>query len=423
MEVLIVSHYFAPWGIGGTEDYARGLARYLIRRGHGVHVFHGIIGQPHAEHEVVEHVVDGISCTGVEVDLKGIDDFSRTWRQSEVDAIFARVVEAKKPDLVHVNHLTRLSLGMLDVLKKRGIPVLLTLHDYWMQCARGVRLRPDGYVCREVDLARCAECMGGDIDALDGRKTGLRRLALLGRIGTERRHAEVIERRRREMTSALEGVDLLVSVGPYLAQAFRDFGVRREIQVEPGGVDPAMARDYQETRSDVLRFGFVGRLVPQKGVETLIDAYRELDRPAELVIHGYGEPDYVRGLKERAGGAPIRFTGRFEPGDVGKLASGFDVQVMPSVGLEGSPLLVQTARLFRKALIASDAGGLGENVRDGIDALVFPSGDAEALRRCMRRMIDEPGLADRLRGAMPPARTEEDHYATVLGLYEKLLSR
>jgi len=96
---------------------------------------------------------------------------------------------------------------------------------------------------------------------------------------------------------------------------------------------------------------------------------------------------------------------------------------MPSVGLEGSPLLVQTARLFRKALIASDAGGLGENVRDGIDALMFPSGDAAALRACMRRMVDEPGLADRLRAAMPPARTEEEHYATVLELYEGLLAR
>jgi glycosyltransferase involved in cell wall biosynthesis len=357
------------------------------------------------------------------VDLRDIDDFSRTWRQEEVDRIFAAHVDRNRPDIVHVNHLTRLSLGMLDVLKSRRIPVLLTLHDYWMQCARGVRLRPDGGVCQEIDLARCAECMGGDIDYLDGRKKGLKKLALLGRKNTPARHAQVIEQRRDEMTRALESVDLLVSVGPYLAQAFRDFGVKREILVESGGVDPAIADEYHETKSDVLRFGFVGRIVPQKGVETLVDAYRELDRRADLVIHGFGEEDYVRGLKERAGSAPIRFTGRFQPGDVGKLASGFDIQVMPSVGLEGSPLLVQTARLFRKALIASDAGGLGENVRDGIDALVFPSGDADALRRCMRRMVDEPGLADRLRAAMPPAHTEEEHYTTVLGLYERLLSR
>jgi len=423
MEVLLVSHYYAPWGIGGTEDYVRGLARFLARKGHGVRVFHGMIGRPHREHEVVRHEVDGIDCTGVEVDLPEIDDFSRTWRQVEVDRIFARLVDEKRPDLVHVNHLTRLSLGMLDVLQERKIPVMLTLHDYWMQCARGVRLRPDGYVCQEVDLARCSECMAGDIDHLDRRKRGFRRLALYLRSGSPARHAQVIEQRRAEMTRALEGVDLLVSVGPYLAQAFRDFGIARPIRVEPGGVDPAMARDYRETKSDVLRFGFVGRLVPQKGVETLIDAYRGLEREAELVIHGYGADDYVRGLKERAGSAPIRFTGRFEPGDVGRLASGFDVQVMPSVGLEGSPLLVQTARLFRKALIASDAGGLGENVRDGVDALVFHFGDADALRACMRRMVDEPGLADRLRAAMPPARTEEEHYTTVLGLYEGLLAR
>jgi len=91
--------------------------------------------------------VDGIDCTGVEVDLPEIDDFSRTWRQVEVDRIFARLVDEKRPDLVHVNHLTRLSLGMLDVLKKRGIPVLLTLHDYWMQCARGVRCPPTKSWC------------------------------------------------------------------------------------------------------------------------------------------------------------------------------------------------------------------------------------------------------------------------------------
>src|SRR5580765_412860 len=109
MRVLYVAHYFLPFSVGGTEEYTYLLAREMVRRGHAAHVFHGVIGRPElCEYEVVEHEYEGLDCTCISVDLKEIDDFSGTWRQTEVERLFRAMLEQREFDVAHVQHLTRL---------------------------------------------------------------------------------------------------------------------------------------------------------------------------------------------------------------------------------------------------------------------------------------------------------------------------
>lgn len=424
MNLLYIAHYYPPFAVGGVEDHTRYLARAMRDAGHTVRVFHGVVDQGFDDYHVVEHEVDGIPCTAISVDLKTIDDFSGTWKQSEVERIFDRYVEEHGFDLAHAMHLTRLSTGIVDVLRRRGIPRVLTLHDYWMQCARGQRVRPDGGTCFEIDEARCGRCMAGQIDHLDKTKPIWRRalLEVAGRKG-ERRHEEKIAERRDDMQRAIEGFDLVLTASGFTRDTFREWGIRKEIRVEHQGVDPALAEGYRETPSPVLRFGFLGRIMATKGLEILIDAFERLDVEAELVIHGVGDPEYIETLKQRAKHPRIRFAGPFEQKDLARIYATFDVQVVPSTWLECSPLVLQTASLFRKPAIVASIGGLVEMVEDGVDGLRFRAGDADDLASKMKGLVLDRAAVGRMKAAIVPARSTVAYAETIARLYEKLLER
>ena len=421
MNVLYIAHYYPPFAVGGVEDHTRYLAREMKAAGHDVRVFHGVIDQGFDDYHVLEHEVDGIPCTAVSVDLKTIDDWSGTWRQAEVERIFERYLDRHAFDVAHAMHLTRLSTGMVDVLRRRRIPRVLTLHDYFMQCARGQRVRPDGGTCFEIDESRCATCMAENIDYLDKRKAKWKRALVYARSRGPARHLAKVVERRNDMQRAIEGFDLRLTASEFTRSTFREWGIRGEILVEHQGVDTSLAEGYVETEAPHLRFGFLGRIMETKGLEILIDAFQKLDVEAELVVHGVGEEAYLERLRSRANDPRIRFAGPFQQKDLAKVYATFDVQVVPSTWLECSPLVLQTASLFRKPAIVASIGGLVEMVRDGVDGLRFRVGDADDLAAKMRSLAVDPGIVARFRKEIVPARSTAEYAAAIARHYERLV--
>ena len=98
-----------------------------------------------------------------------------------------------------------------------------------------------------------------------------------------------------------------------------------------------------------------------------------------------------------------------------------DALVLPSVWLENSPLAIEEAFAGGVPVIASDLGGMAESVRHEVDGLRFPAGDADALSRCLRRLIDEPGLnSHRLRAGIREPLSIAVDAAQTLARYQAL---
>jgi len=245
---------------------------------------------------------------------------------------------------------------------------------------------------------------------------------MAGRTG-ERRHLEKIVERRNDMQRAIEGFDLLLTASGFTRDTFREWGIRKEILVERQGVDPKLADGYRETPAPRLRFGFLGRIMETKGLEVLIDAFQRLDVEADLVIHGVGDPEYVERLRKRAQHPRIRFAGPFEQKDLARVYATFDVQVVPSTWLECSPLVLQTASLFRKPAIVASIGGLVEMVRDEVDGLRYAAGDAGDLAAKMRGLVADRAAVARMAAAIVPARSTEAYAASIARHYVALLDR
>ncbi|GAB6048156.1 hypothetical protein JCM19379_19840 [Methyloparacoccus murrellii] len=149
--------------------------------------------------------------------------------------------------------------------------------------------------------------------------------------------------------------------------------------------------------------GFVGRLAHVKGVDVLLRAAASLtaDRPdVHWVVVGDGsERAELESLAEALGlSAAVHFVGAVAREDIYSAIKGFDIGVMPSrPGLEGFGLSALEAMACGVPLVASAVDALPEVVLDGETGILAPPGEPVALAAALRKLLDDPALADRLR--------------------------
>lgn len=211
----------------------------------------------------------------------------------------------------------------------------------------------------------------------------------------------------------------------------------RRVTVVLNGIDETMfrrdarqvgpARRQLGVAPDDYVIGAVGRLEPQKRFDLLIEAFADLHRQRpnlRLVIAGEGScRPMLEALVARlqVEGA-CRLLGQY--GDVPRLHHALDLLVQSST-YEGTPNVVLEAMALETPVVATDAGGTAELVRDGIDGVVVPAGDVQALTRAMSGAIEHPADA-RTMAREARARVERDlsfraRMAKVEAIYEQLM--
>ncbi len=138
-----------------------------------------------------------------------------------------------------------------------------------------------------------------------------------------------------------------------------------------------------------LRIGYVGQLIPEKGVLTLLKAYKQLGGDVELTLAGAGNQEAeLREFCRASGLNRVHFVGHIPT--VAELYAASDVVVVPSEWEEAFGFVAAEAMACEAAVIVSDAGGLAEVVGDA--GLVFRRGDAADLEVKLRQLIDSPEI-------------------------------
>ncbi|HVB86888.1 MAG TPA: glycosyltransferase family 4 protein, partial [Candidatus Dormibacteraeota bacterium] len=193
-------------------------------------------------------------------------------------------------------------------------------------------------------------------------------------------------------------------------------------------VEPKPARNVSS--SEPMEFGYVGRLVAEKGLPLLIEAAKHLadgGKPFRLTFIGDGpERAQLEALVQKLGmGNCVSFTGDLRGAALEHAASRISVLIMPSIWEESAGLAAIEQMMRGRMVIAADIGGLGEIVGDA--GLKFTLGDSQGLAALMLRVIDEPSLVGSLGSLARTRATEmfcldgmiEPHVA----LYRELLQR
>ena len=132
MNILQVAHGYPPYSLAGVEVYTRWFARALAKR-HEVRVFSTRQLSEGEDLSLIEEELDGIPVTFLVNKFVDYDPI-RDARHDAVAGRFDAFLERVRPDLVHFQHLIKLSTTLLDACRSRGIPTVLTLHDYWFLC-------------------------------------------------------------------------------------------------------------------------------------------------------------------------------------------------------------------------------------------------------------------------------------------------
>lgn len=169
---------------------------------------------------------------------------------------------------------------------------------------------------------------------------------------------------------------------------------------------------------------YAGRLVAEKGVETLLDAATRL--PAGVRVRMLGSGRIERQVRARVAteGLPVDVPGPQPPDAVVTQLRGAAVAVLPALWWENCPMAVLEAGAQGVPVVASSVGGIPELVDDGTTGLLVPPGDAPALAGALTGLVDRSDIAARMgRAAWARVRERHDpvaHVGALLGLYAEV---
>jgi glycosyltransferase involved in cell wall biosynthesis len=445
VRILHVGWGFSPWRPGGLIFYAEDLMAAQAARGHEVTYllsgrhYPGVRG-PRLRRWFRDgvrmlEIVNPPIVVGLE---RGTRAPERDLAEPRLERIFARVLGDVRPDVVHVQELLGHPSSILDIARAAGVPVVMTLQDYFPLCATVRLFDSDGRVCLRRDIqADCAirnagappdaahllrHTMHFELARAKAAVPGLRRAsfaplrplvdAAVRRLSHSREPAVEhpvdgdFQRRREVNLARLGSVDSLIAQSHRVEEIYRALGVEngslRTVHLtlaHLGGIRPRPPREAA-TLTFATPGGFIG---PSKGSELMLDVLERLHSGGHagrfrLRVLGPVHPAARARLAEFPEVEPA---GEYDRWELDALLHDVDVGILPSVweeayGYAGLELLAKGI-----PVVANRIGGMVDYVRDGETGWLNPGCDAEGLAGILSRLIASPAeVADRSRSAL-----------------------
>lgn len=410
------------WGwkdSGGGTIFPRQLALELQRRGHEVMVVSAAVPRVSEapDYVVSEQIDEGVRVLGIHNRPTLFFDESNPRREvsnPDIVAIFKQAFEQFQPDLVHYHNFLGLSLGIAEIAHAAGVPSLYTPYNFWLLCPTLYLNLPNLALCRGVNAtgSNCLGCTGAHLPGSEyvARRDRLR--ADYSRmVGPCLATSENVRELLLENGYPDDKIEILKLGNDRAQRLWEEVGLKREPNV-----------------GSKIRIGFMGSLLPIKGVHTLVAAAQELIGDFEVVLHGEGPEDYVSQLRSLDIKGKVRFAGRFPDSEHGQLLTELDLGVVPSICFDHSPLVIGEFQAARVPVIGARIGGIPDYIQPGTGAL-YEAGDVRALAKALQALIDDPAPILSWQAAMeePLSYTDyvdaiEARYVTALAATQKTRS-
>jgi glycosyltransferase involved in cell wall biosynthesis/MoaA/NifB/PqqE/SkfB family radical SAM enzyme len=387
MHILKIIHGYPPNYNAGSEVYSQSICNELSKR-HKVSVFTREENQYAPCFNIREQKINNNLTLYFANNPQGKDGY----RHKQIDGKFAELVQQINPDIAHIGHLNHLSTGLIDELNKLKISIVFTLHDFWLMCPRGQFLtrsigNESNYVlCEKQDDKKCA--------------TDCYKVYFSGR--EENENTDIvnwsgwIHQRMTETKAIINKVDLFIAPSNYLRDRFiNDFGVpeNKIIYLDYGFPTEYLTHTKQSKEKKNYTFGYIGTHIPAKGVNILIEAFKQIEEPATLKIFGRANGQSTNALKALAETSKnkIKFSGEYINHNLANdVFSNIDCIVVPSIWGENSPLVIHEAQSCKVPVITADFGGMKEYVKHKVNGLLFEHRNKNSLTEQMKFAVSNP---------------------------------
>lgn len=403
MKILLVNkfHYI----VGGSETYYFALKNLLETKEHQVIEF----SMKHPENipsKYDAYFVENVDYNSSMSAIRKIKAAKKLIYSKEARQNIKRLILDTKPDIVHL-HLFQhqLSSSILDACREFNLPVVYTAHELKMLCPN-YKMLSNGRICQKCKGGAYYHCLTNKCVKKSVSKSAL---------GT-------VDAYFQKMKKSYDVIDYIITPSDFYRKKFLEFGVPEERLIcIPNFLDRECPK--HTVKGEHGKFLYFGRLSEEKGILTLINAFRNLDE--ELNIVGTGPlKEYIEKLLQENDLSNIHVLGFKSGQELINIVANAKAVILPSEWYENGPYSAIEALQLGIPIIGADMGGIPELISG--NGYLFESGNCNALRDRIKRLSgaseneylkmkisSEKIFAEKYTAAV--------HYPKLLGVYEAAL--
>jgi glycosyltransferase involved in cell wall biosynthesis len=389
---IVQAHNSYQWP--GGEEVIVAQERELLRS-----AGHQVVEYRRSNHEIVNGTL-----------VRQIGLAHRAVWSSDTMREFRALLRKEKPDIVHVhNTFVMISPSIYWACADENVPVVQTLHNFKLFCPQSMFLR-DGKVCEE-----CAE------------HSLLRSVAYGCYQGSRFASGTVafLLAAHRWVGTWSQKIDCYIAVSQFARKKFEQGGLPPDKLV----VKPHFVYPDPGPRTSVGEYAvFAGRFTPEKGLPTLLNAWKQAKTSVPLMIIGDGP--LRKSLEAQASAAShsgVIFRGQLSREQTLAAIKGAKLLVCASECYEQGPATILEAYACGVPVIAPSLGPIDEVVEDGRTGLLFQAGNAEHLAEKIHWALGHDEQLDsmgrRARAKYEAKYTGETNYTRLMEIYERVISR
>ena len=370
MRILMLAQFYPPT-IGGEERHVANLSAELAARGHQVSVatlWHKGFARFENEKGVRIHRIRG-ALQRMEAIFSYKDrQFAPPFTDPEVLWALCRIISEECPDIIHAHNWIVHSFTPLKAWSKAKL--VMTLHDYSLVCVQK-RLMRHGVRCSGPAFVKCLNCAADFYGIGKGVPSTLANL-IWGEI----------ERRT---------VDMFLPVSRSVAEQTRLVKRGVPCRIIPNFIPDNIEAPENDTHALLAQLPendfllYVGDLMPDKGIDVLLQAHALLNNQMPLVLIGRPVTGYLERIPPN-----VLHLGRWPHSAIMQAWSRCTIALIPSICPDACPTVAMEAMIMGRPIIASRIGGLTDIIVDGQTGLLVPPGDPQALREAIQGLLDDP---------------------------------
>jgi glycosyltransferase involved in cell wall biosynthesis len=438
MKIIQVLNHFLPYQTAGTEIYVWRLCKQLQQLDHNVSV---VI--PNYESPVSEnYIYDGIEVFKYAEPSKPDRALITGQKISEGLFFFRQYLKEQKPDIVHFHGVAGsngISVAHLETAKELGLKVIYTIHLASVTCNTGTLMYQQKTICDgKIRILKCAYCslqkrtnnsfyaamaLGASLPFYE---MGLNTLKWNNTAGTILSYPFQVKDIRYKLRRTAVACDMIIPITNWYKEVLLKNGVPgNKLKVVLQGLPIDINLGENAPIQLPLRLAFVGRIDQLKGIDLLIDAVGNFNSN-EILLDIYGTTDdqkFLEACKKRS--LPfenIEWKGLLPPAEVMKALARYHALVLPSIVAEMSPLVIQEAFAAKIPVIGSNIYGIAEQVKDGVNGLLFDVGSVTSLQNILQRLVDSPHILSQLSDNIIAPRSFANVAEETTNIYNAVLS-
>ncbi len=403
MKILQVNKFHYPRG--GADKYFLDISAALREQGHAVAVF--AMNHPkNLPSDWSSYFVSRLSFNEGGLWQKLIAP-GRLLYSFEAKRKFGRLLDDFRPDIIHVHNIySQISPSILDAAARRGIPVVMHLHDYNV-------LSPNYALFNKGQIYE--RCLGGHyfrcvVDRCH-KNSYTKSLLAAATLFFHNRILNIYRRRVRAF----------IAPSRFMAQKMKNNGfATSDIRVLRNFIDDGLlAEPLVKSKDSILYFG---RISEEKGIVHFIKALSLLPDQAALIVGDGPQKAECQALAKQLGLEDrLRFQSPVYGSELTAIIKEASVVVLPSIWYENMPLALLEAMALGKSVVATQMGGIPEVITDEVTGWLCPAANPTALAVALQRAVSEPLDPERIRASVADYALSR-HCAALTDIYAEILS-